>query len=52
MLHARDLSDAVEEALMRRGFSFIEVLSPCPVNFGRRNKEKALDTLRKYQENT
>jgi len=52
MLHARDLSDAVEEALMRRGFSFIEVLSPCPVNFGRRNKEKALDTLRKYQENS
>jgi 2-oxoglutarate ferredoxin oxidoreductase subunit beta len=52
MLHARDLSDAVEEALKRKGFSFIEVLSPCPVNFGRRNREKSLETLRKYHENT
>ena len=34
------------------GFSFIEVLSPCPVNYGRRNKEKPLETLRKYHENT
>ena len=52
MLHARDLADGIEEALLRRGFSFIEVLSPCPINYGRRNKERALTMLKKYQENT
>jgi len=52
MLHARDLADAIEEALLRKGFSFIEVLSPCPINYGGRNKEKPLDTLRMYHENT
>lgn len=52
MLHARDLADAIKECILRKGFSFIEVLSPCPVNFGRRNKEKALEALRKYQQNT
>ncbi|GBC60246.1 2-oxoacid:ferredoxin oxidoreductase subunit beta [Desulfonema ishimotonii] len=52
MLHARDLADTVEEALNHRGFSFIEALSPCPINFGRRNKETALDTLKKYHEKT
>ncbi len=50
ILHARDLTDSIEEALLKRGFSFIEVLSPCPVNYGRRNREKPLDTLRMYQE--
>jgi len=52
MLHARDLTDAIEDCLLRKGFSFIEVLSPCPINYGRRNKEKSLETLRKYHENT
>jgi 2-oxoglutarate ferredoxin oxidoreductase subunit beta len=52
MLHARDLADAIEEALSRKGFSFIEVLSPCPINYGGRNKEKPLDTLKKYHEKT
>lgn len=50
MLHARDLADAIEAAIRRRGFSFIEALSPCPVNYGRRNREKPLDTLKLYQE--
>ena len=52
MLHARDLTESIEEALLRRGFSFVEVLSPCPVNYGRRNKQKPLDTLKVYQERT
>jgi len=52
ILHARDLTDSIEEAILKRGFSFIEVLSPCPINYGRRNKEKPLDTLRLYQEKT
>lgn len=52
MLHVRDLTDAIEEALLKKGFSFIEVLAPCPVNYGRRNKEKPFDTLKLYQERT
>jgi 2-oxoglutarate ferredoxin oxidoreductase subunit beta len=52
MLHTRDLADSIHQALLHPGFSFIEALSPCPVNFGRRNKEKTLDTLKKYHDST
>jgi Pyruvate:ferredoxin oxidoreductase and related 2-oxoacid:ferredoxin oxidoreductases, beta subunit len=52
ILHTRDLTTAINEAIMRKGFSFIEVLSPCPVNYGRRNKERPIDTLKLYQDRT
>jgi len=52
ILHTRDLTKAVEEALLRRGFSFIEVLAPCPTSYGRRNKQKPLDTLKLFQDLT
>lgn len=52
ILHGRDLVDSIQAALTRRGFSFIEVLAPCPINYGRRNKERAADTLKMYQEKT
>jgi 2-oxoglutarate ferredoxin oxidoreductase subunit beta len=52
ILHTRDLTDSINEAINKKGFSFIEVLSPCPINYGRRNKEKPLDTLKLYQDNT
>ena len=52
ILHTRDLTESIEEALLNRGFSFIEVLSPCPVNYGRRNKENGIDSLKIYQERT
>lgn len=50
ILHTRDLTNSIEEAIQKKGFSFIEVLAPCPVNYGRRNKEKPFDTLKMYQE--
>ncbi len=50
ILHTRDLTKSIEEALQRRGFSFIEVLAPCPTGYGRRNRERPLDALRFYQE--
>ncbi|MBC8433894.1 MAG: 2-oxoacid:ferredoxin oxidoreductase subunit beta [Desulfobacterales bacterium] len=50
MLHTRDLTESIKTAFLRKGFSFIEVLSPCPVNYGRRNRQKPMDTLRIYQE--
>ncbi len=50
ILHTRELTKSIEEALQRRGFSFIEVLAPCPTGYGRRNRERPLDSLRFYQE--
>lgn len=52
ILHTRELTESIKKALRRRGFSFLEILAPCPVNYGRRNKEKPLDTLKIYQERT
>ena len=52
ILHARDLTESIKEAILNRGFSFVEVLAPCPVNYGRRNKETSFDTLKLYQEKT
>lgn len=50
ILHTRDLTKSIEEALLRKGFSFIEVLAPCPTGYGRRNREAPLETLKFYQE--
>ncbi len=50
MLHTRDLTQSIEEALQRRGFSFIEVLAPCPTGYGRRNKQRPIDSLKIFQE--
>lgn len=52
-LDARRVKEAMIEALKRPGFSFVEIISPCPTNYGRRNKiGDGLDELRYYQENT
>jgi 2-oxoglutarate ferredoxin oxidoreductase subunit beta len=50
ILHVRQLTNTILEALNRRGFRFIEILSPCPVNFGRRNNlPEGIDELKMYQ---
>ncbi len=50
-LHIRRLTDSLGEAMEKRGFSFVEVLSPCPTSFGRRNKMgKGLDIVKYYHE--
>lgn len=36
-LHVRQLVRTISDAMEYRGFSFIEVLSPCPPNFGKNN---------------
>jgi 2-oxoglutarate ferredoxin oxidoreductase subunit beta len=51
VLHLRELERSVAEALVKPGFSFIEVLSPCPPVYGRYNKlPRGLDEMRDYQE--
>ncbi|MDY6892399.1 MAG: thiamine pyrophosphate-dependent enzyme [Chloroflexota bacterium] len=53
ILHAHQLEWAIAEAMVKPGFSFIEVIAPCPVLYGRMNKQaKGLDTLHTYQNNS
>ncbi|RKO67523.1 2-oxoacid:ferredoxin oxidoreductase subunit beta [Desulfofundulus salinus] len=38
VMHPVPLTKAIKKAIEHKGFSFIEVLSPCPVQYGRKNK--------------
>jgi len=52
-MHARNLTQSIEEALSKKGFSFIEVISPCTTLYLRRNRlGDGVDMLQFYQENT
>ena len=52
-LHVRRLVDSIKEALLKKGFTFIEIVSPCPTNFGRRNKlGEGLDEMKYYREHS
>lgn len=47
------LRRSMVEALAHKGFAFIEVISPCPIYYGRFNRlGDALGELRYYKENT
>ncbi|MFA5787662.1 MAG: 2-oxoacid:ferredoxin oxidoreductase subunit beta [Actinomycetota bacterium] len=47
------LRRSIVEALGHKGFAFIEIISPCPVYYGRKNRlGQAVDELRYYRENT
>jgi len=37
-LHVRRLTKAIKEAIAKPGFSFVEIISPCPTVYLRRNK--------------
>ena len=51
--HVREMQKAMTEALNKKGFSFIEIMSPCPTLFERRNKMgSALTRMKFYKENT
>ncbi|HEX7393175.1 MAG TPA: thiamine pyrophosphate-dependent enzyme, partial [Thermoplasmata archaeon] len=36
--HVHELTRSMKAALQKKGFAFVEVVSQCPTNFGRRNK--------------
>ena len=47
------LRRSIIEGLHHKGFAFIEVISPCPIYYGRFNRlGESLDELRYYKENT
>ncbi len=51
VLHARRLERSMTEALLKPGFSLVEVISPCPTGFGNRNRQRqGLDAMRFYHE--
>lgn len=51
VLHVRQMTQAFKEALMHAGFSFVEVISPCPTVYGRRNQlGSGLEIVKYYQE--
>jgi 2-oxoglutarate ferredoxin oxidoreductase subunit beta len=50
-LHASQLINTISEAIKRYGFSFIEVLAPCPTGYGRPNKiGSGLEEMKFYKE--
>ncbi len=52
-LHTYEMRDAMIEGMNKRGFSFIEIISPCPTGYARRNKlGSPLDLMRFYKDNS
>lgn len=51
--HVRHTTKAIKEALAKKGFSFVEILAPCPTLFSRRNKlGDGLDQMIYFKENS
>jgi len=50
-LHVRRLTESIKKALQKEGFSFVEVVSPCPEIYGRYNKMgTALEMMNWFKE--
>ncbi len=50
-LHARRLTKSIEKALQKKGFTFIEIVSPCPTLYDRYNRHgEGLDVMKLYRE--
>ncbi|MHA1895502.1 MAG: thiamine pyrophosphate-dependent enzyme [Candidatus Helarchaeota archaeon] len=50
--HVRELISTIKKAIMHEGFSFIEVISPCPTEFGRKNNLSIPNYIQHYKKNT
>jgi len=51
--HVRQLSKSIQEAIQKRGFSLVEVVSPCTTLYARRNKlGEGIDLMKFYKSNT
>ncbi len=52
-LHVRRLTNSIAEALQKKGFSFVEIISPCSTLYARKNKlGTGLDLMKFYHENS
>ena len=51
--HVRKLMHSMEQAMKKKGFSLIEIMSQCPVSYGKRVKlKKGSDMLRYFRDNS
>lgn len=51
VFHVKQLTRAMKEALLKPGFTFIEVLAPCPTLYSRRNRlGDGVDQVKYYKE--
>ncbi len=51
--HVHQLERAVTEALLKKGFSLVEIISPCPTYYGRMNKLRSgLEQMKYYRDNS
>jgi len=50
-IHIRRLTESLTKAILKPGFSFVEVMAACPTAFGRRNRmREALDMVKFFHE--
>jgi 2-oxoglutarate ferredoxin oxidoreductase subunit beta len=48
--HVTQMKKSMKEALLKKGFSFVEIISPCPTLYGRRNRiGDSLDEMKTYK---
>jgi 2-oxoglutarate/2-oxoacid ferredoxin oxidoreductase subunit beta len=51
--HVRQITKAMKEAVTKKGFSFIEIITPCPTLYERRNRlGDGLSRMKWYMENS
>ena len=51
--HVQQVAEVIAEAIRHKGFSVVEVMSPCPTYYGRRNKEgSAVDMMGRLKTTT
>lgn len=48
VLHARRLEKSIHKALLRPGFTVVEVICPCPTAYGRANREAYGDDMMEF----
>ncbi len=52
-LHIRRLEKSIVEALVKPGFTFVEVIAPCPTQYGRKNRQvTGLAQMNYYRDNS
>jgi 2-oxoglutarate/2-oxoacid ferredoxin oxidoreductase subunit beta len=51
--HVQQIVDIIQQAILHKGFSVVEIMSQCPTYFGRKNKQgSAVDMLERYKKTT
>jgi len=49
--HFQKMDTYIKKAILKKGFSVVEIITPCPTAFGRKNKEdRGIDMLKKQRE--